>query len=55
MDQGTAYISKEMKGTIAEQGIIFEEDPIETPGSISVVARYLAQLLKAYVKIRQDL
>ena len=55
VDQGSNYISNEMKANLSAAGITLEEAPIETPGSIGIVERYHAPLRKAYTKIRQDL
>ena len=55
VDQGTAYVSKEMKNNIAAAGIVLEEAPIENPGTIGVVERYHAPLKRAYLKIRATL
>ena len=55
VDQGSAYISEEFKRNAAADGIIMEEAPIESPGSIGIVERYHAPLRSAYVKLRQTL
>lgn len=55
VDQGSAYISKEMKSKAAAAGITMEEAPIETPGSIGIVERYHAPLRMAFTKLREDL
>ena len=55
VDQGSGYVSKEMKENVSAQGITLEEAPIETPGAIGVVERYHAPLRSAYTKIRQTL
>lgn len=55
VEQGSAYISKELKANIEASGINLEEAPIENPGSIGIVERYHAPLRRAYTKIRQTL
>lgn len=54
-DQGSAYISKEMKQNIAADDIILEEAPIENPGSVGIVERYHAPLRREYLKVREML
>lgn len=54
VDQGTAYVSQEMKGYLDAEGITMKEAPIETPGAIGIVERYHAPLRAAFDKIRAD-
>ena len=55
VDQGSSYISKEMRANAEAAGIELKEAPIENPGSIGTVERYHAPLRRAYNKIRQSL
>ena len=55
IDQGSSYISKEMKSNAEAAGISMIEAPIENPGSIGIVERYHAPLRRAYHKIRKSL
>lgn len=55
VDQGSAYISDEMKRNLEATGIQLEEAPIESPGSIGIVERYHAPLRRAYKTLRESL
>ena len=55
VDQGTAYISAEMKANLSASGITLNEAPIENPGSIGLVERYHAPLRCAFAKLRETL
>lgn len=55
VDQGSSYVSKQMKSNCQAEGITLREAPIENPGSIGVVERYHAPLRAAYEKLRSDL
>lgn len=55
VDQGSNYISRELRGELNANGIALEEAPIETPGAIGTVERYHAPLRLAFEKIRRDL
>lgn len=55
VDQGTPYVSKEMKENLSAAGVTLDEAPVETPGAIGLVERYHSPLRKAYEKIRASL
>lgn len=55
VDQGSAYISDEMKGNMATTDIHMDEAPIEGPVTIEVVKRYHALLRAAYNRIHLDI
>lgn len=55
VDQGTKYVSKEMRENLAAEGVTLHEAPVENPGTIGTVERYHAPLRSAYNKIRMEL
>lgn len=55
MDQGSAYISKEMRPNFQVAGVTLHEALIENPETIGVVEFYHAPLRAAYEKIRTEL
>ena len=55
VDQGSNYISREMRANLEAAGVTLHEAPVENPGTIGVVERYHAPLRAAYFKIRADL
>lgn len=55
VDQGSAYVSTEMRETLEAADIVFREEPIENPGSIGTVERYHAPLRAAFEQIKTDL
>lgn len=55
VDQGSAYVSREMKMAMDASGIRVEEAPVENPGTMGIVERYHAPLRSAYTKIRDTL
>lgn len=55
VDQGTAYVSREMRENLSAEGVTIIEAPMETPGKIGVVERHHAPLRAVYVRIRSDL
>lgn len=55
VEQGTRYMSHEMREKLSGDGVNLLEAPIETPGSIGVVDHYHAPLHSAFVKMRTAL
>lgn len=55
VDQGSAYISKEMRSNMETYGVRIREAPIETPGSIGIVERYHGPLRAAFERIWDDM
>lgn len=55
VDQGSYYVSNEMRTNCGSQGIMLREAPIETPGTIGIAERYHTPLREAFDKIRTDL
>lgn len=55
IDQGSAYVSAEMRKTVSAAVTELMEAPVETPGRIGVVERYHAPLRVAYQKLREEL
>lgn len=55
VDQGSAFVSKEMSTSLAAHGVTLLEAPGETPGAIDTVERYHGTLRIAYRRIREDL
>lgn len=54
VDQGSAYVSVEMRRNLAAVGVVLREAPVESPEPIEVVERYHAPLRSAYNLIRAD-
>lgn len=54
VDQGYAYISKEMYASAEVADVILDEASIESAGSIVVVEQYHASMRIAYERIRMD-
>lgn len=52
VDQGTGYVSAEMRSNVEGTGIKVRDAPIENCGSIGVVERYHAPLHFAYERTR---
>lgn len=42
VDQGTNFVSAEMRGKFQAAGVELKEAPVETPGSLGTVKRYHA-------------
>lgn len=55
VDQGSSYVSKEMRSKCEASGIRLLEAPIENPGSIGMVERYHAPLRASFNKIKEDI
>lgn len=55
VDQGSAYVSREMKAAVEASGIQLKEAPIENPGTMGIVERYHAPLRAAFEKIRASM
>lgn len=51
VDQGTGFISKEMRSNCSTENIFLCEAPVGTPGSIGTVKRYQAPLRTSLHKI----
>lgn len=54
VDQGSAYVSAEMKSNMASGGITLSEAYIESPGSMGVFERYYALLRAGYGRKEMD-
>lgn len=54
VEQGSYYISQELKGNLEAADINLVEAPIENPGTIGIVERYQAPLRAAYEILRAD-
>lgn len=52
IDQGSNYISREIRSNVEAHGIRMKEAPIETPTSIGTVEIYHDPLRTAYMKLR---
>lgn len=55
VDQGTLYVSRDMKINLSASGKILKEAPIELPNCIGTVERYNSPFRAAYKKFREDL
>lgn len=55
VDQGSAYVSAEMKATFEADGVKMRQAPIENPGTIGVVERYYAPLRRALNCVREEM
>lgn len=53
VDQGSAYIYREMKEALEATSICMDEERIENPGTMRVVEIHQATLRAAYTKIRE--
>lgn len=51
VDQGSSYISKEMRSNLEASGKRLREAAIETTGTLGTVERYQAQLRSILVKL----
>lgn len=54
-DQGTGYISKEMKQNMSASVVTLRESQIENAGTIGTVLKYNSPLRAAYDKIRMEM
>lgn len=52
VDQGSNYISSELKLNAEAEGVRIDEAPIEIPGAVGTVERYNAPLRSGYERIR---
>lgn len=55
VDQGSGFISREIREILEAVGITIREAPIETPGGIGTVKSYHAPLRYAYVKTSTEM
>lgn len=55
IDQGSSFVSKEMKENLVASGVTLEEAPIETPGSIGFFKIYHVPVCCAFNKLHKAL
>lgn len=55
VDEGSSYISLEMRHNLEAEGIGLIQAPIDNPGNLGIVERYPAPLRAAFPKIRADI
>lgn len=55
VDQGSSYVSREIRAILEADGVTLQEAAIENLGAIGTVERYHAPLRAAFMKIRDEL